>query len=92
MEFVPPPVVIGLPIDAWPAIDGRTTQYVDRTHKSDRLKPPSTVVDQRHAPVRHPHGVPIACEPVFSPLATARRLNFPGRCLAEIVAARRTLA
>jgi hypothetical protein len=90
LDFMAPPVGIGLSIAAWPTFAGATTQhdgavqYVDRTHKGNRLRLPTTTVEQRPAPVRHAPGVPIGCDPVFSPLSAAAQLNFPGRCIASV--------
>ena len=85
MDFVAPPVGIGLPVATWPALDNATTQTVDRSHKSDRLRLPTTTVDRREPTARPAPGMPIGCEPVFSPLSAAAQLNFPGRCIATIV-------
>ena len=84
MDFIAPPAGIGLPVAAWPAIDAGSLQYVDRTHKGDRLTVPATVVDKRQVPAtaRRP-GMLIGCDPVFSPLSAAARLNFAGRCVAD---------
>ena len=85
MDFMAPPAGIGLPLAVWPAMDAGPTQYVDRTHKGDRLTVPG-VVDQRLAPAGTPPGVPVGCDPVFSPLSAAARVNFAGRCVAGIEA------
>jgi hypothetical protein len=89
LDFMAPPVGIGLSIAAWPTFAGATTQgsvmqYVDRTKKADRLRLPATTVEQLPAPARHAPGVPIGCEPVFSPLSAAAQLNFAGRCIATV--------
>ena len=84
MDFIAPSAGTGLRVAAWPTIDDGITQYVDRTHKTDRLTPPATVVDKRHAPVRQSPGVLIGCDPVFSPFSSAARLNFSARCVAAV--------
>lgn len=84
MDFIAPSAGTGLRVAAWPSIDDGITQYVDRTHKSDRLKPPATVVDKRRAPVRQSPGVLIGCDPAFSPFSSAARLNFSARCVADV--------
>jgi hypothetical protein len=75
MDFVAPPVSLGLTVRAWPA-ERAVTQFIDRTHKSDRLSLPASAGKQ-HTPERPP-AVMIGCEPLFSPLTA--RANSPGRC------------
>ena len=84
-EFVAPPVGFSLMRGAWPAAGASpavTTRYetplqfVDRTHKGDRLKLPTTA-GKRQLPA--PAAL-VACEPAVSPLAT--RATIAGRCIA----------
>jgi hypothetical protein len=64
---------------AWPAVDRRISlQFVDRTHKSDRLQLPRAN-GRRVIPQGAP--VPMGCEAVFSALSREKQANFPGRCL-----------
>jgi hypothetical protein len=83
LDFIAPPVGPGLDVATSPAVDrDASLQFVDRTHKSDRLHAPS-VIGRRQVP-RKPVRVMIGCEPVFSPLSAAMRTNFPARCIAEL--------
>lgn len=59
---------------------GVTAQFVDRSHKGDRLSLP-TDIGTRQAPSAPP-AVMIGCEPAFSPLSAAGRVNTSGRCIA----------
>ncbi len=91
IDFIAPAARTGLPVAARPTIDRKIaqviTQYVDRTHKGDRLTLPATVADKRHTPVRHSSKALIGCDPVFSPFSPAARLNFPRRCVVEVASA-----
>jgi hypothetical protein len=89
MDFIAPSAGTGLRVAAWPTIDDGIT-HVDRTHKSDRLTPPATVVDKRHAPVQQSPRVLIGCDPVFSPFSSAARLNFSARCVADVASTWKT--
>ena len=62
---------------------GTTIQWVDRTHKSDRLDFHSSRLRQELKQQTEPSKMLAGCEPVFSPLAVARAHNFAGRCLAD---------
>jgi hypothetical protein len=53
-------------------------QYVDRTHKSDRLMMPAAI-GKRRAPAAVP-AVLVGCEPSFSPLSASATIA--GRCIA----------
>jgi hypothetical protein len=76
-----PPVWLGLSVGARPAAEhGATTQFVDRTHKGDRLSLPAGVGNQ-HLPEK-PAAAMIGCDPPFSPLLASARVNPPGRCVA----------
>ena len=81
LDFIAPPVGLGLSVYAWPgAARGETLQSVDRTNKSDRLPTPAAIGKQQA-----PHKAPIVmvgCDPVFSPLSASARANFAGRCVA----------
>jgi hypothetical protein len=83
MDFVAPPVGLGLAVGASPMTERAApaqTQFVDRTHKGDRLSIPTSVGKQQ-VPQQHP-AVMIGCDPPFSRLSA--RVNIPGRCVAEI--------
>ena len=81
MDFIAPPVGLGLAVGAWPSVDrGQIAQSVIRTHKSDRLSGPSTIGNQQ-APKKLPNML-VGCDPVFSPLSASARANFAGRCIA----------
>jgi hypothetical protein len=72
---------LGMAVGAQPvAEDGVLTQYVDRTHKGDRLPLP-TEIGRQQTP-RAPNRVLIGCEPTFSPLSSMARVITPGRCIA----------
>ena len=87
MDFVAPPVGLGLAVLAWPAERDVTTQFVDRTRKGDRMSLP-TSAGKPQTPEKPP-AVMIGCVPLFSPLsASARISNMPGRCVAEMAIAR----
>ena len=76
--------VAGLTVGAHPVTrPGQVIQYVDRTHKGDRLDL-RTRVGIRPAPPVHkpPVKMPVGCDPVFSPLSTSARSNYSRRCLA----------
>jgi uncharacterized membrane protein YedE/YeeE len=56
-------------------------QWVDRTHKSDRLDATDRVRRDRPA-ARKPEQILAGCEPAISPLSvSARAGNFPRRCV-----------
>ncbi|MBI4365774.1 MAG: hypothetical protein HY543_03045 [Deltaproteobacteria bacterium] len=81
LDFIAPPVGLGLSVAAWPDVGhGSTLQSVDRTNKSDRM-PLSTAVGKRQTP-RKPPAMLVGCEPVFSPLSASAHANFSGRCVA----------
>ena len=73
MDFVAPPVGLGLAAGVRPRADeSAIVQSVDRLHKGDRLPVPSISVGKQLAPRQSPE-VLVGCEPVFSPLsATAK--------------------
>lgn len=84
-DFVAPPAALSLALGRWPAADASpavATQYpiqdVDRTHKGDRLKLPTTV-GKRQTPAPPPSTL-VGCEPLFSPLSA--RAAMTGRCIA----------
>jgi hypothetical protein len=79
MDFAAPPVGLGLVVYAWPAERAATTQFIDRTHKGDRLSP--ALVGKQRTPAKPP-AVMIGCEPLFSPLSASARTNNPDRCFA----------
>lgn len=81
LDFMAPPVGLGLAVGAWPAVEqGSTLQAVNRTNKSDRLSVPATVGKQQ-APRKSPTML-VGCDPVFSPLSASAQANFSGRCIA----------
>ncbi len=82
MDFVAPPVGLGLALGAWPAVDpSAVANTVDRSHKSDRLSVPATVGNRLPAAKKAP-AMLAGCDPVFSPLSASARANFAGRCVA----------
>ena len=79
MDVVGPPLGMGVPVVAWPAMDqGAVPQIVNRAHKGDRLQVP--VMSGRRKPAAPV--VPVGCEPVFSALSNSAYANYPGRCAA----------
>ncbi len=83
MGFVAPPLGLGLTVGAWTVAErAATTQFVDRTHKGDRLSLPAAVGKQRTPTT--PPAVMIGCDPPFSPLSASARATNPGRCVAGI--------
>ena len=83
MDFFAPPAGLGFVVGATPLAEpSATTQFVDRTHKGDRLSLPTPVGEQQTpAP---PLPVMIGCDPPFSRLLALARTNVSGRCVAEI--------
>jgi hypothetical protein len=79
LDFIAPPVGLGLSAGAWPIMQGATLYSVDRTNKGDRMPLPTTIGKQ--APRKTPTMLS-GCEPVFSPLSASARANFAGRCVA----------
>ena len=79
-DFIVLPMGFGLAVRARSVAEpGATMQYVDRTHKGDRLRLPAASTIQK-AP-----SVMIACDPPFSSLLPPTRGHAPGRCVAETV-------
>jgi hypothetical protein len=76
--------IAGLAVGAHPlTAPGEIVQYVDRTHKGDRLDLHATVVTRPIRPVhKTPAKLPIGCESAFSPLAVSSQSHYSGRCLA----------
>lgn len=82
LDFIAPPVGLGVTLGAWPALDHHSVvQSVNRIHKADRLFVPTTTVGKQQSPPKSPT-VMVGCDPVFSPLSASARANFPGRCVA----------
>lgn len=82
LELFAPAAGIGLTVNAWSIVPpGDKLQYVDRTHKGDRLNISVTTVDKQQMR-RAPAKMLVGCDPVFSPLSAAASANFPGRCTA----------
>ena len=81
LDFMAPPVGLGLAVGAWPAVDqAATIQTVNRGNKGDRLNVPTTVGKQQPASPKSPI-ILVGCEPVFSPLSASARANIAGRCV-----------
>lgn len=81
MDFIAPSAGLGLPGNAWPAVDrDEIAQSVVRTHKGDRLAAKTSPAKQQLPPKKP--AVLVGCDPVFSPLSTSAKANFPGRCIA----------
>lgn len=59
---------------------GDALQYVDRTHKSDRLDTHVTIIEKRDSSKARAK-IMDGCDPAFSPLSkSAASHNFSGRC------------
>jgi len=86
MDFVAPPVGIGLSIGGWPVPEPAVVQSVNRADKVDRL--PVPVAGKQLVPGKPSEKILTGCEPAYSPLATAARNNVAGRCVAFIALAR----
>ena len=79
-DFIVLPMGFGLAVRARSVAErGATTQYVDRTHKGDRLRVPAA------STVPKAPSVLVACDPPFSSLLAPARGHVPGRCVAETV-------
>jgi len=62
---------------------GAPMQWVDRTHKGDRLTGRIPFLPQQ-PPARKPERILTGCEPAISPLSvSARAGNFPRRCVVQ---------
>ena len=73
--------------DPQPVIgQGAAMQWVDRTHKGDRLDAADRIFLRRpQSRARKPERILTGCEPVISPLSvSARATNFPRRCVASL--------
>ena len=82
MECFAPPVGFGIVVRATPSIEPNATpQFVDRTHKGDRLSPASVGAQRATEPA--PPAM-MGCDPPFSRLLASARTNVSGRCVAEI--------
>ena len=87
--------VAGLAVGARPIAEpGQVIQYVDRTHKANRLdlRTTSGTRPAMRPSQRQPHMVPVGCEPAFSSLESAARANYFGRCVVEFAISPRILA
>jgi hypothetical protein len=81
VELFAPSSGPGLSVNARSVVPaGATLQYVDRSHKGDRLDMSVTSIGKR--PIwKMPAKIMLGCDPAFSPLsASAAHANFPGRC------------
>lgn len=82
MDFIAPPVELGFVVRATPLAEpSATTQFVDRTHKGDRLSL-STSAGEQQTP--EPLPTMIGCDPPFSQLLASARASVSGRCVAEL--------
>ncbi len=80
MDFIAPPVGLGLAVGARPApLQPLPIQIVNRAHKGDRLMLP-TDIGRQQAPSAPPK-VMIGCDPAFRPLSVSARANTSGRCI-----------
>jgi hypothetical protein len=78
MDFIAPPAGLDLNVAAGPVLErGSTIQFVDRTHKSDRLAPPPAVSKPPAPPAQL-----VGCDPVYSPLSAAARADISRHCVA----------
>ncbi|HEY1311367.1 MAG TPA: hypothetical protein VGF02_10495 [Pseudolabrys sp.] len=81
LDFIAPPVGLGLAVGATPAVGyAAPQQIVNRTHKGDRLVTPADAGTQQ-APSPPPKAM-VGCDPSFSPLLTSARAGAAGRCIA----------
>jgi hypothetical protein len=81
LDFIAPPVGVGLAVGATPAAGYAVPQQiVDRTHKGDRLVLPTDIGTQQTPSL--PPKVMAGCDPTFSPLLTSARVSTAGRCIA----------
>jgi len=76
---------LGLAVGARPVSEpGQVIQYVDRTHKGDRLNLHTTTGTGPLRPAqKQPAKMPVGCEPAFSTLAASAQTNYSGRCVAQ---------
>jgi hypothetical protein len=71
-------VMLGLAVGARPVTErGAITQFVDRTHKGDRLSLPTDVGREQGPPA----AVMVGCEPAYSSLLKPTATS-SGRCIA----------
>jgi len=81
MDFIAPPVGLGLSVGAWPTVEqGSLVHSVNRSNKGDRLNVP-VAIDKSHAPRKSPT-ILVGCDPVFSPLSASARANIARHCVA----------
>jgi hypothetical protein len=82
-KLIASPAVLESPVGAQSTIgQGSVMQWVDRTHKGDRLDAANHNAQQPR--VRKPERILTGCEPAISPLsASARAGNFARRCVAR---------
>ena len=77
-DFVVLPVGFGLEVRARSVGErSATTQVVDRTHKGERLSPPTS------GGMQQTPAAMIGCDPPFSMLLGAAHANTLGRCVAD---------
>jgi hypothetical protein len=83
MDFVATSMGLGLAVRASPVTElSATPQFVDHTHKGDRLSLPASVGEQQT--LEPPVPIMIGCDPPFSRLLASARANVSGRCVAEM--------
>ena len=76
-----PDLDFGLSVGARPAVPaGSTVQWVDRTHKGDRLDMAVTRVGKQPTPPQQTNKLMDGCEPAASPLSASAQVA--GRCAA----------
>jgi len=72
---------LGIEVSARPVAEGGAIiQHVDRVLKGDRLDI-HRAYGVRPVMKRDLGRVPVGCDPVFSPLSSSARSNYPGRCI-----------
>lgn len=79
--FAAPDLDLGLAVGARPAVPaGTVVQWVDRTHKGDRLDLSVTRVGREPAPAQKSQKLMDGCEPAASPLSPSAQIA--ARCAA----------
>ena len=87
MDFVAPPVGLGIKVSAWPVAEpGTTIQAVDRTRKGDRL-PTATapVTGDKMRPAENPRELLVGCDPAFNPISAGAFKSLAARCIATLM-------
>lgn len=82
LAVVAPHLGLGWSVSARSVVPpGTAIQYVDRSHKGDRMTPAVTIVD-KHPMRPQPSKVMEGCDPAFSSLSKGAGANYSGRCAA----------